>query len=255
MISLSTICLKSVGESMPRKFRFRTMFPEQIKKVLRPVQNLLFKKNVAALSFWRRKFEIDQEKFTNSHYQKLMLAMAEESSADFLKGKIVADFGCGPRGSLVWAKSASLRIGIDVLADRYADEFTENLISHEMIYLKSTEKVIPLPSEFVDVIFTLNAIDHVDNFSLMCAEILRIMKPDGIFIGSFNLEEPASPSEPQRLNEKKIKENLLNKLEVQSYRVTKKGPENDLYKPFFNGDLSYEPGQEGFLWVKARKLN
>ncbi len=245
----------SVGESMLKKSRIRTLLPKRIKNILRPIQNLFLEKDVAALSFWRRKFEIDRGKFTNSHYQKLMLAMAEESSADFLQGKIVADFGCGPRGSLVWAKSASLRIGIEVLADRYADEFTENLISHDMIYLKSTEKVIPLPSEFVDVIFTLNAIDHVDNFSLMCAEILRIMKPDGVFIGSFNLEEPASPSEPQRLNEKKIKENLLNKLEVQSYRVTKKGPENDLYKPFFSGNLSYEPGQEGFLWVKARKFS
>ena len=46
-----------------------------------------------------------------------MLAMAEEPTADFLAGKIVAAFGCGPRGSLVWAPNALLRIGIDVLAD------------------------------------------------------------------------------------------------------------------------------------------
>lgn len=180
-----------------------------------------------------------------------MLAMAEEPNDDFLKGKIIADFGCGPRGSLVWAKSALLRIGIDVLADRYADEFTDNIISHGMIYVKSTEHVIPLPSDFIDVLFTLNAMDHVDNFSEMCKELIRILKPGGVFIGGFNLEEPASPNEPQQLNEKIIKKNLLDKMEVQSYRITNKGPVENGYAPFFDGNLSYTPGQEGLLWVKA----
>ena len=231
----------------------KTIIPEPIKNILRPIRNRYLKKNVAELSYWRSRSEIDKGKFNNSHYEKRMLAMAEESSDNFLKGKIVADFGCGPRGSLVWAHTALLRIGIDVLADRYADEFTNNITSHGMIYLKSTENVIPLPSDFVDIMFTLNAIDHVDNFSVMCAEIMRVLKPGGQFIGSFNLEEPASPCEPQQLNEKIIKENLLNNMEVQSYRITNKGSKEDLYAPFFNGSLSYEPGQEGFLWVKARK--
>ena len=228
--------------------------PESIKKIIRPIRNCFIKKHDAELSFWRSRFEIDNGRFQNSHYELLMLTMAEETTVDFLKGKIVADFGCGPRGSLVWASSALLRIGIDVLADRYADEFTDNIISHGMIYLKSTEKVIPLPSGFVDIMFTLNAIDHVDNFSIICNEIVRVLKPGGEFIGSFNLEEPASPNEPQQLNEKVIKENLLSKLEVQSYRITERGPKENQYAPFFiNGSLSYRLGQEGFLWVKARK--
>lgn len=230
-----------------------TILPEPIKQILRPIRNRFLKKYDAELSFWRSRLEIDKGKFKNSYYEQLMLAMAEESSHDFLKGKIVADFGCGPRGSLVWASSALLRIGIDVLADRYADEFKDNITSHGMIYLKSTENVIPLPSDFVDIVVSLNAIDHVDNFSDMCNEIMRVLKPGGEFIGSFNLEEPASPCEPQQLNEKIIKENLLNNLEVQSYRITKKGPKENYYAPFFDGNLSYKPGQEGFLWVRARK--
>lgn len=182
-----------------------------------------------------------------------MLGMAEEGSGDFLAGKIVADFGCGPRGSLAWARCAALRIGIDVLADRYADAFTENITSHDMIYLKSTEHVIPMPSDFVDVMFTLNAIDHVDHFSVMCNEIVRVIKPGGLFIGSFNLEEEATACEPQQLNEAIIQANLLNQLDVLSYRITQKGPRENLYAPFFTGTLRYEPGQEGFLWVKAMK--
>ncbi len=121
-----------------------------------------------------------------------MLAMAEEKDTDFYEGKIIADFGCGPRGSLVWAEKPCFRIGIDALADIYADEFTDNIINHGMIYVKSTEKVIPLPSNSIDIMFTLNAVDHVDCFSEMCDEIIRVIKPGGEFIGSFNLEEPSS---------------------------------------------------------------
>lgn len=227
--------------------------PGPIKRTLLSIRNRFLSKYDTELSFWRSRLEIDKGRFNNSHYERLMLAMAEESSDDFLEGKIVADFGSGPRGSLVWASSALVRIGIDVLADRYADEFTDNITSHGMIYLKSTEKVIPLPTDFVDIMFTLNAIDHVDNFSGICDEIVRVLKPGGEFIGSFNLEEPPSHCEPQQLNERIIKENLLNKLEVKSYRITKKGPKANQYLPFFEGNLSYKPGQEGILWVRARK--
>jgi SAM-dependent methyltransferase len=208
------------------------------------------------LAFWRSRFEIDRGKFDNSHYQRLMLAMAEEATSSFIEGKIIADFGCGPRGSLVWASAARLRIGIDVLADRYADEFTDNITSHGMIYVKSTEKVIPLPSAFIDVMFTMNAIDHVYDFPRMCTEILRILKPGGELIGSFNLEEPATFDEPQQLNEMVIKENLLNHLEVRSYRITEQGrheEDDGIYAPFFRENLSYRPGSPGVLWIRARK--
>ena len=215
----------------------------------------LSNKGTVELSYWRSRLEIDQGVFSNSYFKVRMLAMAEEDTEDFVNSKIIADFGCGPRGSLVWAQSAALRIGIDVLADSYADAFKDNIVSHGMVYLKSTENTIPLPSNYLDIMFTLNAIDHVDNFAVMCSEIVRVIKPGGLFIGSFNLEEPASPCEPQRLNEQIIKDNLLKHLDIKSYRITTKGPPDDQYAPFFNNTLSYEYGQEGYLWVKAIKPN
>jgi SAM-dependent methyltransferase len=236
--------------------RLRAMLPELAKVIPRPVRDRIVRKEDAELAFWKSRLEIDGGTFQNSHYERLMLGMAGEPDAGFLAGKVVADFGCGPRGSLVWASPARMRIGIDVLADRYADEFTSNLLSHGMVYLKSTELVIPLPSDFVDVMFTLNAIDHVDHFEVMCQEILRVIKPDGLFIGSFNLEETASPTEPQRLTERVIKENLLDHLDVQTYRLAGKQVGSvamDTYAPFFEGNLSYSPGEEGFLWVRAQK--
>jgi len=179
--------------------------------------------------------------------------MAEEPDGGFLSGKIVADFGCGPRGSLAWADSASQRIGIDVLADFYADRFKSDIISHGMIYVKSTEKVIPLPSGFVDVLFTLNAIDHVDSFPDACSEVLRILKPGGEFIGSFNLEEPRTAGEPQRLTEEIVKSTLLDHLVLKSYRTANRGPEDAIYSPFFEKTAHYDKGKLGFLWVRAVK--
>ena len=241
-----------------REFLKNTL-PEPVKSVIknafRPIINLILKKEYEELRFWRQRHEMENGKFNNDFYSTLLLNMAEESCDEFLEGKIVADFGCGPRGSLVWIKSAAIKIGIDVLTDKYSDTFSEDIKSHGMIYVKSTEKVIPIPSEFVDVLFTLNAIDHVNNFQGMCAEILRIIKPGGLFVGGFNLEEPATACEPHQLNEQLIKSNLLNNLEIESYRITRKGPPENHFEPFFTGNLAYEQGEEGYLWVKARKPN
>lgn len=246
---------------MPHQNILLSSLPKPLKRSLRSAQSSISsvlikkfgKKYDSELAFWRSRLEIDKGTFSNAHYERIMLGMAQESDKEFLRGKVVADFGCGPRGSLTWGNTALLRIGIDVLADRYADEFTDNIVSHNMVYLKSTEKVIPLPSNFVDIMITLNAIDHVYNFQTMCNEILRILKPGGIFIGSFNLEEPASVTEPQRLTEDILKENLLAHLEIESYRLSRKGPGKDTYALFLNGTPSYTPGEEGFLWVRARK--
>jgi SAM-dependent methyltransferase len=237
-----------------RRAHLEARLPEPAKAIVRPIRNRFVSKTSAELAFWRGRLMIDNGHFQNSHYERLMLGMAGEPNADFLSGKVVADFGCGPRGSLVWASPALMRIGIDVLADRYADEFTSNILSHGMVYVKSTELVIPLPNDFVDVMFTLNAIDHVDHFSTMCQEIERVIKPGGLFIGSFNLEEPAARTEPQNLSERIINENLLDHLNVQTYRLTGKLPSGgDPYAQFFEADPSYTRGEEGYLWVRAEK--
>ncbi len=210
-------------------------------------------KGDAELRFWKSRWEIDHGDFHNSHFRRVMLAMAEEEDDRFLRGKIVGDFGCGPRGSLVWAQSAALRIGIDVLADTYADLFTASIVSHGMVYVKSTERVIPLPSDFLDVLFTLNAVDHVDDLELMCREMLRVLKPGGVFIGSFNLQEPPTGTEPQCLTEELVQSCLLDYLDVDSYRTAQDGPEDDQYKNLIENNLAYEKGQHGYLWVRAHK--
>lgn len=207
-------------------------------------------KSTAELSFWRREYEREGGTFENSWYRKHMLAMAGEEDDDFVSNKIVADFGCGPRGSLEWAHPANERIGIDVLADVYVANF--DLSAHSMRYVANSEHAIPLPSDYVDILYTLNAIDHVDHLERMCSELLRILKPGGDFVGSFNLHEPATVCEPQTLDEALVKTLLLNRLQVKSYRLAPKGPPEQRYIHFWD-DKKVSGKEEAFLWVRATK--
>lgn len=231
----------------------RSIVPEPVKNALRPLKERFVNKYESELDFWVGRLEADGGTFTNDHYRDVMLGIAGETDAAFLSGKVVADFGCGPRGSLQWIEDAALRIGIDVLADRYVDAFTSNFLKHNMLYVKSTEKVVPLPTASVDVMFTVNAIDHVDNFEAICDELYRVIKPGGEFLGSFNLEEPPTACEPQQLSEARIKTALLDRLEITNYRVARKGPPSDTYQYLREGDAEYQAGDEGCLWVRARK--
>ena len=72
----------------------KTVTPAPVKRVLRPIRNRiaskslhegLSEKDASQLNFWRSRFEIDSGVFENSHYERLMLAMAEESTPNFIK--------------------------------------------------------------------------------------------------------------------------------------------------------------------------
>jgi SAM-dependent methyltransferase len=206
-------------------------------------------KHAAELEYWQMCWEREGGRLNNEHFRKRFLAMAGEPDAEFLRSKVVADFGCGPRGSLCWATAARERIGVDVLVDAYRRFGIER---HNMTYVRSYESHIPLATHSIDVLFTLNALDHVDRFEPLCAELLRILRPGGTFIGSFNLDEPPSETEPQLLTEERIAAGLLRRLRVVSYRVAPKGPDDDCYRYFFRAP---PPGRAGprILWVRGEK--
>ncbi len=207
-------------------------------------------KHMAELYYWQSRWEREGRGLNNAFYEKLMLGMANEKDASFLTDKIVADFGCGPRGSLCWAYPARTRIGIDVLEEQYAQLF--NIASHNMCYVCSTERHIPLPSNYVDVLYTINAMDHTADFERMCCQLLRILAAGGELIASFNLGEPATFCEPQTLTEEKVQRNLPSYLEVTSYRLAPKEPEGDFYRYFF--DHSNAPSSKPqYLWVRGKK--
>jgi SAM-dependent methyltransferase len=171
------------------------------------------------LNYWRQRFQ-NGTWILEDYYEERLLALAKESSQDFLAGKVVADLGCGPRGSLNWATRARLRIGIDVLSDLYS-EF--DIANQNMVYIESTETRIPLPSAYIDVLFTMNALDHCSKVESICREIMRIFKPGGTLIASFNLNEPGTFSEPQTLSEQKLDRILLHAFEPAHRELSQEG--------------------------------
>jgi SAM-dependent methyltransferase len=212
------------------------------------------KKHRHELGYWLGRFKAENRNFRNAHYRELMLGIAQEGDDNFLKGKIVADFGCGPRGSLAWTGTPARRIGIDVLVPVYLEFFSKCMLSHEMDYITSTERIIPLPSASIDVLFSINSLDHVHNLDNMASEMLRILKPDGLFLASFNLNEPASCAEPQCLDEELLKKCLFKFLDMKSYRIALKD-EQDTYKNLHYNSLlkGNMPEKRVILWISAIK--
>jgi len=176
------------GWMMPKKFKYVTEF-----------------------WFWKTRTMLEGPVLANDFYKDKFLDAAGFENDDWTEGKVIADFGCGPRGSLCWATRSARRIGIDVLTDKYRELGIEK---HDMEYVKSTEKDIPLESGIADVVTTFNAIDHVIDFPAMVNEMMRILKPGGLFIASINLDEAPTFCEPQTLTEEMVNEHLLLHLEV-----------------------------------------
>jgi SAM-dependent methyltransferase len=140
------------------------------------------------LTYWEERYAKEGNKLGHENYKELMLLISGKTE-EFFSDKIVADFGCGPRGSLLWMTNASIRIGIDVLVEQY---MALGIANHNVAYVRSSETEIPLPTGYVDVIFTINSIDHVLCVDRMLDEIFRVLRPGGLFAASLNLDEPAT---------------------------------------------------------------
>lgn len=231
----------------------RSMNIEQLKSMKLWYNKKVHSKLSYELRYWRERYLKEGRKLRNDFYEKLMLSISDEPSDAFLKGKVVADFGCGPRGSLVWAKNASMRIGIDVLAQRYILHFPTEYRRHDMIYVTSTEYSIPIPDGFCDVVYSVNSLDHVKDMLLMCNEIRRILKPGGEIIGSFNLNHQPDLAEPQKMSENMLKKMLFRDYEILHWWVSAPGPKKDLYRPLYDRELIDPQGGEAYLWARAKK--
>ncbi len=212
-------------------------------------------KHDSELDFWRSVNIVGQNRDeTDAHYRNIILSIADEKDEAFLQNKVVADFGCGPRGSLNWIKNSMINIGIDVLAPQYTKEFGEEIIKQRMLYVTSGEKFIPIPDNTIDCLITMNSLDHVSDLEAMCNEITRIMKPKALLVGSFNLFEPATSCEPQSLTEELLKVSLFCKFNVINYRIAYKGRKNP-YERILAKDYVVNPDDNKpcLLWVTATK--
>jgi len=225
-----------------------------MKALLRRIARFFISKEFAELYYWKKQYKLNNSDFNNEFYEKYFLNIAGETDTDFLKDKVIVDFGCGPRGSLNWIKCSKINIGVDLLSNAYFDNFYAALRNHNMVYLRSSENTIPIPDNFIDILFTMNALDHVKDLNKMGKEIFRILKPGGMLLGSFNINEPPTPTEPNFLTEDKLRESLLTGFEIRNYRVANSLGRGMKYNNLMNNtNLEYDNKKPAVVWLKAIK--
>ncbi len=213
------------------------------------------RKHLREMQFWSQWIGEHGQEPETDYYRKFMMAMGDVHDPSFFDGKICLDVGCGPKGSLTWLENARAAIGVDPLAEAYRQFGIDR---HRMIYLAAGAERIPLPSRYVDVVFSMNSLDHVDDAPATCAEIRRLLKPGGHFIGSLNLDEPPTRCEPWRLTEEFLEKHLFAGWQRQFYKVRPKfqgdGGHFGPYKHFFeepDPELAARPGPKA-LWCRFR---
>jgi ubiquinone/menaquinone biosynthesis C-methylase UbiE len=74
---------------------------------------------------------------------------------------------------------ADQRIGVDPLANAY---LKIGAIGHDMKYLAAGSEDMPFPECYFDVVCSFNSLDHVDDLNKTINEIIRIIKPGGLFL-------------------------------------------------------------------------
>ena len=176
-------------------------------------------KKKVELDFWQSWLGTHGVGARSAYYRDFMMRMGGVDDISFFDGLVCLDIGCGPMGSLTWLSGAKAALGLDPLAEEYMQFSLEE---HDMIYLKSRAEEIPLPSSYVDVVFSMNSLDHVDNLAATCQEIRRVLRPGGYFIASLNLDEPPTPAEPWSLTEDLLATILFVDWERQYYEVRPK---------------------------------
>ena len=132
-------------------------------------------------------------------YPRYLTAL--DLAPDALAGKRVLDVGCGPMANLLVFTECE-RHGIDPLVDRYraAGFPLEEWAAEGFAYHCAPAEKMPFPENSFDVVVSVNAIDHVDDFEAVAREIQRVLRPDGHLRMQVNYHPP-TVTEPVSLSD------------------------------------------------------
>lgn len=165
-----------------------------MKSLIKSLFNRLLKttsKRYYELAYWKAKKQ-SENVLTNDHYSWFYTEHFA-LSRDFYSGKSILDIGCGPRGSLEWATTAAERVGLDPLANSYLKLGADK---HKMTYVNSGSEHIPFGDNHFDVVCSFNSLDHVDDLDKTIGEIIRVLKPKGLFLLLTDVNHEPTVCEP-----------------------------------------------------------
>lgn len=129
----------------------------------------------------------DYESSKEDYIIYLIHKITYDYALQFVKDKIVLDFGCGSGyGSALIADSCKKIVGIDISKDAisYAESNYKNQrLSFQHVEDVSEEK-IPFPDNSFDTVLSFQVIEHVKNTDAYLSEIHRVLCPDGYFMAA-----------------------------------------------------------------------
>ena len=130
------------------------------------------------MDYWEAVSKREHGTMSNSHYEKIYTDFFG-IDATFYDGKKFLDVGCGPRGSLEWAKTSVERVCVDPLARKYGLLGAD---AHDMVYVQAGVEEMPFPDNSFDVIASINNLDHVTNADMAMDELARVLRPGGTLL-------------------------------------------------------------------------
>jgi len=182
-----------------------------------------------------------------SHYEHFFTTFFGLSRADYA-GKALLDIGCGPCGSLEWAKEARQRVGLDPLADDYR-KLAED--KQAMTYCNAPSEAIPYPDGHFDSVSTLNSLDHVDDVEATVREIKRVTSPTGRILLIVEIGHAPTPTEPHYLDER-VLDLFAPEFEPVSVRSFGVRQDHNLYASLLH-DVPHEKGEPGILCARLER--
>ncbi|HVW96651.1 MAG TPA: class I SAM-dependent methyltransferase [Mucilaginibacter sp.] len=117
-------------------------------------------------------------------------------------GKKVLDVGCGPMPSATCFKEADIYC-LDPLLDRYIGVGFPLHLYGDVKFVQGYSENMPVNDGFFDVVLSVNALDHVDDFELTAKEIKRVLKPGGWVVLHLHYHPPTQ-NEPLELNDERV---------------------------------------------------
>ena len=158
-------------------------------------------KQMAELDYWARQYAARGEIPWTGERAFLRYCSLFGIEKHSFRNQLVADIGCGPNGALHHFE-AKRKFGVDVLARCFRPFAVEE---HDIIYLAAPAEDLPFVDRYLDVVLSLNALDHVDGFEQAIREIYRVLKPEGEVHLAFNLGHGATLHEPQTLTQDRVR--------------------------------------------------
>lgn len=105
---------------------------------------------------------------------------------------IILDIGCGPYDCI--STLTGTHIFLDDIMNLYVDELQAD---HNGLRVCARTELMPFADDAIDILYSVNMIDHVDDMPETLYEMHRILKPEGfIYIQSYYNSHPLLMTEP-----------------------------------------------------------